>query len=243
MKRRWTLRQAALSGLVGAAVWLSPSPAAEAHPFGDPQTAEISATADGMRLVWNATPDDLAVLAAWIGVTSGAGSIAVFEDGVFAPEESTELPGLQLARAPQLSDYLLERIDVTAAGESCPGEVLPVDDVAATGVRIDFDCGGPVSSADVRIATLTDIDEAYRTLASGPFGQGHAYTSDTGTVAWALTTPGAEGGGGAGTAARATNARSAAVQLGGVGVGVAVLAGVGTVVLRRRRTPAGDGSD
>ncbi len=228
------LRRAALVSLVGAAVWLAPAPAAEAHPFGDPQTAEISATAHGLRLVWNATPDDLGVLASWIGATAGDGSIMVFEDGEFAPEESTELPEIQLARAPQLSDYLLERIVVTASGEPCAGNVLPVDDVVATGVEIVFDCGGPVSSADVRIATLTDVDEAYRTLASGPFGQGHAYTSDTGAITWALTTAGAEAGTDSG--ARASSARSAAVQLGGVGVGAAVVVGVGIVVARRRRT-------
>lgn len=231
MRRLWTRRCAALTSLAGAACWLSPTLAADAHPFGEPQSAEISATDTGLRIVWNASPDDLGVLAAWLGVN--AGSLTVIEDGELVSDESSVPPGIQLARAPHLSDYLLERIEVTA-DEPCSGSLLPVDDVEATGVTLDFDCGGPVPAADVRIATLTDVDESYRTLATGPFGQGEAYVSDTGAVTWALTSadaaPDADGGD------HANGARSAALQLGGAGVGAAALAGVGMLVIRRRRS-------
>jgi len=231
MRRLWTRRCAALTSLAGAAFCLSPTLAADAHPFGEPQSAEISATDDGLRIVWNASPDDLGVLAAWLGVN--AGSLTVIEDGELVPDESTEPPGVRLARASQLSAYLLERIEVRA-DEPCSGTLLPVDDVEATGATLDFDCGGPVPAADVRIATLTDVDEAYRTLASGPFGQGEAYVADTGAVTWALTTADAVAGGD-----RANGARSAALQLGGAGVGAAAVAGVGLLLLRRRRPRPG----
>jgi hypothetical protein len=229
-RRRW-----AATSLLTVAAGLLPAPAVQAHPFGDPQTAVVSATPDGVRVVWNATPDDLAVLAGWIGAADGSGSIMVFEDGEFAPEESTTLPGVQLARAPQLADYLLERITVSAAGASCAGALLPVEDVETTGATLDFDCGGPVGSAEIRVATLTDIDPAYRTLATGPSGQRHPYAEATGAIGWTLPTNAAT----APASPAGDRARSAVVQLGGVGFGVTLLAGLGLVLASRRRTRRG----
>jgi hypothetical protein len=171
------------------------------------------------------------VLARWLGVN--AGSLVVIEDGELVPEESTLPPGVELARAAQLPAYLLERITVTAEGTSCPGSVAPVADVEATGVAVDFDCGGAVASADVGIAMLTDVDENYRTLATGPDGQAHAYTAGTGAHTWTL---GAAGSVRASAGSSDDRARSAAVQLGGASLGAAALTGAGLVVARRRRT-------
>jgi hypothetical protein len=232
MKSSRSLRVALV--VVGVAL-LSPVGVVSAHPFGDPQQAEVSATADGLRIDWSASTDDLGVLASWIGATDGSGSIMVYEDGEFAPDESSELPGTQLARAPQLADYFLERIDVTAGDVTCTGDLLPVEDVEAEGVTVDFDCGGPVAAADVRIATLTDVDENYRTLATGPRGQRHAYTADHESFGWSLPAHGSAAAP-ATAAAPVTPGRSAALQLGGVGVGAAVLAGLGFAVRRRLRT-------
>lgn len=231
-----TVRRAALT--VAGVVLLSPATAAAAHPFGDPQRVELSPTATGVRVEWSATVDDLAVLASWIGATDGSGSIMVYEDGVLAPDESSELPGTQLAQAPQLADYLRERIEVSVDEVTCAGALLPVDDVEAEGATIDFDCGGPVEAVDVRVATLTDVDENYRTLATGPQGQRHAYAADTGTIRWSLPVTGAAP---AATESPAPRGRSAAIQLGGIGLAGLALAGLGLVVRRRRRVSARSG--
>lgn len=218
-----------LACALGAALWWAP--AAQAHPFGEPQSAAVTATADGLRVVWSASPDDLAVLARWLGVHDG--SLVVVEDGELVAGESTLTPGIELARAEHLPAYLLERITVTADGAPCPGDVQPVADVEATGVAIDFDCGGAVPTAEVAIATLTDVDEDYRTLASGPDGQAHAYAADTGALPWTL------GGTGPTEAPADDRARSATLQLGGIGLAAAVAAAAALLAARRRRTRRG----
>ncbi len=139
----------------------------------------------GLRIVWNASPDDLGVLAAWLGVN--AGSLTVIEDGELVPDESSRASGgcgwPGLARSPTTCSSGSR----SRRTSRCSGSLLPVDDVEATGATLDFDCGGPVPAADVRIATLTDVDEAYRTLASGPSDRARPTSSDTGAVTWALT--------------------------------------------------------
>lgn len=243
MRRPGGLRRAAITSAAGALIWCATTPAAVAHPFGDPQSAEISVTPQGLRITWNAAVDDLGLLAAWIGASDGTGSLMVFEDGEFLEDESTELPGAQLARAPQLADYLLDRIEVSAAGEVCAGELLHVDDVETSGATLDFDCGGPVPAADVRIATLTDIDDTYRILAAGPHGQGHLYSTVAAVHRWVLrdapvtSSPGAGAAETTAPAARPeSRAHSAMTQLGSIGVGVVVAVGVALHVARRRRS-------
>lgn len=230
------MRRRPLLLLLAAAAWLLPAGPAAAHPFGEPQAVSISATPAGLRLAWSASADDLEVLAGWIGAAPGSGSLTVWEDGALVESESTELPGVQLAHAPQLADYLLERITVTAGGTPCAGTMLPVADVEAAGVTLDFDCGSPVASADVGIATLTDVDPAYRTLATGPFGQRRAYGSDTGAVTWTLSDAGPTATDAPAAAVPDDRGRSALLQLGGVGLGAAALVAGGVALVRRRRS-------
>jgi hypothetical protein len=199
--------------------------AAYAHPFGEPQSVEVAATPTGVRVVWQATPDDVIALAAHLGVVGGS-HIVVFEDGEYDADQSSESAGIRLAEeAPVLADYLDEHIRINTADGPCTGELAPVADVMATGATVDFDCGGPVDEATIAVTTLTDLDPAYRTLATGPEGQRHAYTSDADSFGWSID--------GAADPVTPSAGRSAALQLGGMAAGCVLLALVVGVVRRR----------
>lgn len=220
----------ALAAVLTGASWSSP-PAAEAHPFGDPQRVTVSASATGVDVRWQAAPDDVTALAAFLGVVGGA-HVVVFEDGEYDPEQSSVPAGVRLAEeATVLSAYLLDQVRVQAAGEACTGELVPVDDVSDAGVEIAFDCGGPVATADVTVRVLTDLDPAYRTLAVGPGGQARAYSVDRDTFTWEL--PGVATGMPE-AAPEAPAGRTAALQLGGTAL-AGVVIGAGVWGLRRRR--------
>lgn len=213
---------------VGAGL-LAPEPAS-AHPFGAPQTADITSTTTGLQVHWQASPDDVTALAVRLGVLEGMRTF-VFEDGALVPEESDASDGVLLADSPRLVTYLLEHITAAAGGSDCEGVVLPVADVTVHGATVEFDCGGSVRDADVRITMLTDLHEAYVTMAQGPGEVRRAYSKQTPVHAWEFREPAAapvaqvSSSGGTGA--------SAALQMGGV---LSVLAvGVGGLLWWRRR--------
>ncbi|WP_210649046.1 hypothetical protein [Nocardioides sp. SYSU D00065] len=226
------MRGAAAAAVITAALVLGAGPA-QAHPFGDPQTVEVSATPDGVRVDWAAAPDDVTALAAYVGVVGGS-HVVVFEDGEYAEDQSSVAAGIRLAEEPEvLEAYLLEHIAVTVGGEDCAGSLEPVDNVQDTGAGLAFDCGGPVSSADVTVRMLTDIDPAYRTLATSEDGQRRVYTAADDTFTWRLGKPPSASGEPAQSGPDA--AASAVRQLGAVAAGAALVA-LAAVVVRRRRT-------
>ncbi|OLT25456.1 hypothetical protein BJF79_12865 [Actinomadura sp. CNU-125] len=67
--------------------WLA-SPA-RAHPFGDPQTLEVSAEGSTVHVRWRAADDDLTALALSLRVLR-AKRTYVYRDGALVPEESDE---------------------------------------------------------------------------------------------------------------------------------------------------------
>lgn len=203
--------------VVLAVVALAPQPAAQAHPFGDPQTAEISAGGDVVRIRWRfGGVDDLTLLAVSLGVLPRS---RVMLDGAVFPEESD---ARVLAGADAFREYLLDRIRVAG----CRGAVESTEDLATAGVVVAYACAEPVESAEVTVRMLTDLHPAYRTMAVGPHGQRAVYDADAERHEWAL--------GDAAEEATPELGSSAAVQL-GAAVGIALAAGTAGVVLARRQ--------
>lgn len=217
-----------LLGLAAAVVLAVAPPPAHAHPFGDPQTLAISG--DGERVVaqWRAGGlDDLTLLGVALGVLP---EDRIFLDGAVDVRDSDPAA---LAEAPEFADYLVQRIEISSGGEPCPLEVADVAALAHDGAQVVATCpaAGPV---EVTSTMLTDLHPAYQLLATGPHGQRARYDVDHPSHTWTL-------GGAAEPAADEVSAadtglgHSAAVQIGGVLAGVALLGAAAVVVRRRSR--------
>jgi hypothetical protein len=199
-------------------VTVVPPPAAQAHPFGDPQTVEISADGEVVRIQWRfGGADDLTLLAISLGLLPRS---RVMLDGAVFPEES-DVP--TLAGADAFRDYLLDRIRVNG----CQGTVESTDDLADTGAVIAFACGAPVESAEVTVRMLTDLHPAYQTMAVGPHGQRSVYDAEQEVHDWTL--------GAAPEEAAAHLGRSAAVQMSATVGAVLAATAAGLLWVRRQR--------
>jgi hypothetical protein len=185
----WVRRWSALLLFVGvlASVVTVGAGSASAHPFGDPESAEISLTDDDtVRVHWQVgMVDDFTYLAQALGVLDPDRELL---DGVLTPELGD---WYRVQRAPSLPAYVLSHLSVQARGRACPGTVLPVEKLAADGITVDFTCAAPVSSADVSISMLADLSDLYRTVATGPDGTRQVYTGTATTHRWALSRPSA----------------------------------------------------
>ncbi|TDD64717.1 hypothetical protein E1262_27355 [Jiangella aurantiaca] len=223
------LRTALLAAAAAVPLALLTGGVAQAHPFGDPQTARIGADGDTVRVTWHAADDDLSALAIELRVVE-SGRTFVYQDGALVPEESDPTDVDALVAAPEFADYLLKHIRVRAGGQECTGSVGSLDRLGDDGAELTFACAGPVRSAEVSISTLTDMHEAYRTLATGAGDQGHVYTPADDTAEWtfdaAAPTSAADGAG---------LARRALPQVVAVLAALAGAAAVMTLVVRRRR--------
>lgn len=206
--------------------------AAQAHPFGDPQTVEVSGTAgpdDEVRVRWRAGgADDLTLLALELGALPAE---RVMLDGAVWYEDGD---ADALAASPAFTDYLLDRITVAAGRSRCRGEVTDLDLVGA-GATLAFACPEPADVATVRVRTLLDLHPAYRTLATGPDGQRAVYDERHPSHDWSLASgPEATTATAAVSAASAGVGRSATVQLGTVGAVALVTVMAGLLWHRRR---------
>jgi len=213
------------------ALVLLPSPAA-AHPFGAPQQIEVAGDGErGVRVRWLVGgTDDLTVLGVALGVL---GEDRVMLDGAVVYEPAD---GDALAKAPDFTRYLTERITVTQHGRPCPGTVTIPGDLASDGADVRFACPEPVGTVTVTSRMLTDLHEAYRTLARGPDGQKAVYDAAHESADWSIT-PGAATDAGArpvSTQAVAVSSADSARQLAVVGGVLLVAVVAGTVWLRRR---------
>ncbi|GAA2584464.1 hypothetical protein GCM10010399_13100 [Dactylosporangium fulvum] len=216
-----------LATLSGTAV---AAPAA-AHPFGDPQTVAIAFDEQRPEVVhvrWRVGgPDDLTLL----GV-----SLGLLPPDRVKPDGSVDYrytdPAV-LASSEQFAAYLLRQITVTDGGRPCAGELEPPRALDLKGAIADYACPGPIAVATVTVRMLTDLNPAYRTLATGPGGRRTVYEADKDTHDW--TSVGAPAGDDAGLG------RSAAVQIATVVGAVAIAVAAGFLVARRlhrRRTAA-----
>lgn len=207
--------------LLLAPLWMLAAAPASAHPFGPPQTAEVSASGDRVLVQWRfGATDDISYLAAALEALPPE---RVLLDGVILYEEDDEA---LLTSASGFEPYVLEHLRVTRAGSPCAGSVDEVSDLATDGVVVGFSCptaSGPVS---VTVDMLTDLHPAYRTLATGPDGQKAVYAADDPTHDWSLSlTP----------AASSSLEASAARQIGLVLGVLAVAAVVALLVAARLR--------
>ncbi|GIF71540.1 LPXTG cell wall anchor domain-containing protein [Asanoa siamensis] len=205
------------------AVFCAPG-AARAHPFGDPQTVAIEgdpARPEVVRVRWKVGGlDDLTTLGVALGVLP---EDRVLLDGAVFYQDSD---AAAVGSSPRFADYLLEQITVRSDGDECAGTVANPRDLARAGAAIDYDCRAPANQVTVAVRTLTDLNPAYKTLATGPGGARAVYTSDAPSHDWSLDGPAPKTG------------SSAAGQIGAVVGGVLLVAGTVTLVLRRRRKTA-----
>lgn len=152
-----------------AVIVLIPGPA-YASPAGAPQTVTLSADRQPgteIRVTWRAgDPDNLAALAQSLG-----------------------RPAAELGSSPEFSGYLLDHISVSAAGHTCDGTVYPVEALDTGGATVVYRCTVRIIHATVKVRMLTDVDQAYRTEATGPDGQRVIYDSADDTHTWSFPEP------------------------------------------------------
>ena len=207
---------------VAASITALPAPAT-AHPSGDPQTVSIARDdkrPEIVRVRWRVGgPDDLTLLGVSLGLLPPD---RVLLDG--AVDYRTTDPAV-LASSERFSAYLLKQITVSDGTRRCLGTVAESKALARAGATVDYTCPGPVDTATVAVRMLTDLNPAYRAVATGPDGQRAVYASGADSHDWALT--------GVPVAGRSERGRSAAVQLAAVVVGAALVA-VGVLLVSRR---------
>ncbi|MFJ8006218.1 hypothetical protein [Streptomyces fagopyri] len=134
-----------------------PAAPATAHPFGPPPTARINADGSHVRLVWKATADD------WVLLGQALGAF----DNPTGDEAFAVLTGEQkLQRSKELHAYLLDRITVSQSGAACRAALAVPQHLLDNGVDFTFTCPHPVQDVDVRLAALTNLNAAYRTVLS-----------------------------------------------------------------------------
>lgn len=146
---------------------------AGAHPYGYPQTVAVAADAtrpEVVRLTWKAGGvDELTVLGVKLGLLP---QDRVLLDGAisFQPSDATVL-----ASSAPFASYLLAQMTVSSDGHACAGTVHPPRDLARSGMDVDYTCPGPVGAARIEVRMLSDLDQAYQTVATGPRGQRQVY--------------------------------------------------------------------
>ncbi|MDG4760503.1 hypothetical protein [Micromonospora sp. WMMD710] len=214
---------------VTASVAAFPAPAA-AHPFGDPQTVEVTADdqrPEAVHVRWRVGgPDDLTVLGVSLGLLPHD---RILLDG--AVDYRITDPAV-IASSKQFPTYLLQRITVADGAQPCAGTVAPPKALARVGASIDYTCPGPVERVTVAVRMLTDLNPAYRAMATGPGGQRAVYGSGEDTHDWTLV--------GAPAAGSTHLGRSAAVQITALAGGALLVTGAALVAARRlRRRKAG----
>lgn len=179
---------------------------ASAHPFGAPQQIVVGGEGDhGLRVRWIVGgTDDLTLLGISLGVLPK--DRVLLDGGVSYDASDAE----SLAGAPEFARYLTERIRVTQDGRPCQGEAVVADDLAADGAEVLFTCPEPVSTVTVTSRMLTDLHEAYRTLARGPDGQKAVYDATHDSADWTVSA-------GADTGFRPESSRSSTVAASSAG--------------------------
>lgn len=206
------------------------APPASAHPFGPPQTAEVSASGDRVLVQWRfGATDDISYLAAALEALPPE---RILLDGVVLYEDGDDE---LLAASSAFAPYVLEHVRATRDGADCTGAVDAVDDLPSSGVVVGFSCPGSTEPVSVTVDMLTDLHPAYRTLATGPAGQKAVYAADTPTHDWSLSLEAAPAG-----SLEASAARQMGLVLGGLGLVLA--ATIGAWWWRRRTSVPSDGA-
>ena len=157
---------------------------AEAHPYGYPQTVTIAADAarpEVVHLTWKAGGvDELTLLGVHLGLLP---QDRVLLDGAVDTRDSD---GTVLASSTQFASYLLRQLTLSSDGHACAGTVGKASGLAASGVDVGYTCPGPVGVARIEVRMLSDLDPAYRTVATGPQGKRQVYGADAYSHDWVL---------------------------------------------------------
>ncbi|KRF11334.1 hypothetical protein ASG90_16365 [Nocardioides sp. Soil797] len=206
----------------------TPGPVLALHPFGDPQTVVITrdeARQDVVHLNWKVgANDDLTLLGISLGVLP---EDRLMLDGAVSYEAED---AATVSDAEQVETYLRDHLKVSVGENPCTSKVTDVGDLVEDGAQVEFTCSESVDEATVTVTTLTDLHEAYRTLATAPGGQRGVYEKGSDTQTWDL------GSFRTGTADQPMGVgSSAALQIGGVLGAVVLLAAGWSLVARRRR--------
>lgn len=181
---RWWPRLLVVLGVLTTLV-ATAAAGASAHPFGEPEKAEISLTAaDTVRVHWEAgMVDDYTYLAQALGVLPADREML---DGVITPAVGDSY---LVGSARSFPAYLRRHITVTSGRRRCEGVVQPIRQLASRGVDIDFRCPDAVTSASVSITVLSDLSELYKTIATGPGEQREVYAGSVSTHEWTFDGP------------------------------------------------------
>ncbi|MFI5926377.1 hypothetical protein ACIA3K_10345 [Micromonospora sp. NPDC051543] len=154
---------------------------ADAHPYGYPQTVTIATDAarpDLVRLRWKpGGVDELTLLGVHLGLLP---QDRVLLDGAV---DTRDTDATVLAASPLFATYLLKQMTVSSDGHACAGVVGKTSD---SGVDVDYTCPGPLGVARIEIRMLSDLDPAYRTVATGPKGKRQVYGPDEYSHDWLL---------------------------------------------------------
>ncbi|MFG1648695.1 hypothetical protein ACGFIE_02115 [Micromonospora sp. NPDC049275] len=157
---------------------------AGAHPYGYPQTVTVAADAarpEVVHLRWKAGGvDELTLLGVKLGLLP---QDRVLLDGAISFQASD---ATVLASSAPFANYLLTQMTVSSDGHACAGTVDPPRDLAGSGVDVDYTCTGPVGVARVEVRMLSDLDQAYQTVATGPQGKRQVYGPGRYAHDWAL---------------------------------------------------------
>jgi hypothetical protein len=157
---------------------------AGAHPYGYPQTVTVAAGAtrpEVVRLTWKAGGvDELTLLGVKLGLLP---QDRVLLDGAIAFQASD---ATVLASSAPFAGYLLTQMTVSSDGHACAGTVHPPRDLVGSGVDVDYTCAGPVGVSRIEVRMLSDLDQAYQTVATGPCGQRQVYGPGRYAHDWAL---------------------------------------------------------
>ncbi|MEU7926557.1 hypothetical protein [Micromonospora sp. NPDC049107] len=154
---------------------------ADAHPYGYPQTVTVAADAarpDVVHLTWKpGGVDELTVLGVHLGLLP---QDRVLLDGAV---DTRDTDATILASSPLFANYLLKQMTVSSDGHVCAGAVGKASD---SGVDVNYTCPGPLGVARIEIRMLSDLDPAYRTVATGPKGKRQVYGTDEYSHDWLL---------------------------------------------------------
>ncbi|MFG1883591.1 hypothetical protein [Micromonospora sp. NPDC049102] len=176
---RWP-RRVVMSAAATLAL-LAPAVPAAAHPYGYPQTVTITpdtARPDVVHLRWKpGGVDELTLLGVRLGLLP---QDRVLLDGAV---DTREKDATILAGSKPFADYLRTQMTVSSDGHACAGVVGKASD---SGVDVDYTCPGPLGVARIEIRMLTDLDPAYRTVATGPEGKRQVYGPDEYSHDWLL---------------------------------------------------------
>lgn len=186
VRRRRGLRRlvaAAIAAVVPAVgVAVIAAPPASAHPFGPPLSGRLDVDGAEVTVTWTAAEDD------WVNLGNFLGAFTDQTDQTGGTDD--QLTGADLlAQSDNLPSYLLSHFVIEQAGQPCQGQVTELQDLLTLGAQMVYTCPQPVTTVDLTVTTLTDINEAYRTVVTSDVPSEPAqglFTTTTATQQWSF---------------------------------------------------------